>query len=228
MPTETMDHEDDLQEASTSRQTRRPLSKLSAQVNWRAVIAESVFIGASILLAFALQDWDEATDIEDRTLIALCNVKFELEFNRVLIDRDFMPRQQGMLALSSASIAALQIDPEAETDKTDLYRLMVNDSLRRSAWTLTSESGYLLHADFEMATEIGALIDYQEGQYQVMIGLVRDAVFEHNGPIGDVPIDYYLRITDLVTEWVGQTSFLDRKYEDLFANETFANLACDA
>ena len=228
MPDETMDQEGLPDDASSSPQKQRPLPKLNVQVNWRAVIAESIFIGASILFAFALQDWDEATDIEERTLIALCNVKSELEVNRVLIDRDFMPRQQGMLALSGASIAVLQIDPDAETDKTDLYRLMVNDSLRRSAWTLASESGYLLHADFEMATEIGSLINYQEGQYQVMIGLVRDAVFEHNGPIGEAPIDYYLRITDLVTEWIGQTSFLDRKYEDLFANETFVDLQCEA
>lgn len=202
------------------------LPRLRMQVNWRAVVAESVFIGASILFAFALQDWDEAEDIEERTLIALCNVKSELEFNRVMIERDFMPRQQGMLALSGASIAMLQHDPGAELQKTDLYQMMVKDSLRRSAWTLASESGYLLHANFELATEIGALLDFQAVQYQGVVRLVRDAVYEHNGPMGETPIDYYLGITDLVVEWIGQTNYLKRKYEELFAREDFANLEC--
>lgn len=207
---------------------QRPLPRLKVQVNWRTVIAESIFIGASILLAFALQDWDEDADIEERTLIALCNVKSELEFNRVMIERDFMPRQQGMLALSAASITMLKIDPQAETQKADLYRLMVRESLRRSAWTLASESGYLLHANFEMATEIGALLDFQQGQYQSIVALVRDAVYEHDGPLGESSTDYYLRIADLVDEWIGQTNYLSRKYEVLFAREDFSSLPCES
>jgi hypothetical protein len=143
-----------------------------------------------------------------------------------MIERDFMPRQQGMLALSGAAVSILQHDPEAETQKSDLYQIMANEALRRSAWTLASESGYLLHANFEMATEIGALLDYQEGQYQGVVTLVRDAVYEHNGPMGESPIDYYLGITDLVSEWIAQTNYLKRKYEDLFAREDFANLEC--
>ena len=108
-----------------------------------------------------------------------------------------------MLALSGASIAVL-IDPDAETDKTDLYRLMVNDSLRRSAWTLASESGYPCTRTSRWPRSRFA---HRLSGRAVpgVIGLVRDAVFEHNGPIGEAPIDYYLRITDLVTEWIGQT-----------------------
>ena len=208
-----------------SNDASRP--RLRMQVDWRAVVAQSLFIGASILLAFALEDWDEASDIEERTLIALCNVRSELEFNRIMIERDFMPRQQGMLALSGASIAVLQADPDAKTLKTDLYELMVKDSLRRSAWTLASESGYLLHADFEMATEIGALLEFQDRQYQDAVSLVRDAVYEHDSPADAAPVDYYLNITNLVVEWIGQTDYLTRKYEDLFAREDFANLQCE-
>ena len=40
-PVETMDQDN----APTSSQKPRPLQKLNVQVNWRAVIAESVFIG---------------------------------------------------------------------------------------------------------------------------------------------------------------------------------------
>ena len=217
-----MDTEETPQESIDASRPR-----LRMQVDWRAVVAQSLFIGASILLAFALEDWDEAMDIEERTLIALCNVKSELEFNRIMIERDFMPRQQGLLALSGAAIAVLQSDPDAQTQKTDLYEMMVKDSLRRSAWTLASESGYLLHADFEMATEIGALIEYQVGQYEGAVALVHHAVYEHDSPAGEAPVDYYLNITNLVVEWIGQTDYLTRKYEDLFAREDFANLACD-
>ena len=86
-------------------------------INWRAVFAESALVGASIILAFALQDWDEAKDIEERTLIALCNVKSELAFNRVLIKSEYSPRQRGMLALTNSSMLQLQKRPEATLQK---------------------------------------------------------------------------------------------------------------
>ena len=77
-------------------------------VNWRAVFAESGFIGASILLAFALQDWDEEKDIEERTLIALCNVKSELTYNRLLLQNDYIPRQKGIQATVKGSLTLLR------------------------------------------------------------------------------------------------------------------------
>lgn len=220
-------------QADLPKKKQSAAPKLNMQVNWRAVFAESIFISASILLAFALQDWDEAQDIEDRTLIALCNVRSELQFNRALIEKDFMPRQQGMLALARASISLLQNDSEAELQKadldqikTDLSRIMLQESLRRSAWTLASESGYLLHANFQLATEIGALLDYQEDRYQTLVELVYDSVYEHNSPGGDSPVDYYLTIADLVTEWIGQTHYLQQRYDALFSREDFVNLQC--
>lgn len=215
------------QEQGGPPQQRRLLRPdLRVQVNWRAVFAESVFISASILFAFALQDWDEAADIEERTLIALCNVKSELEFNRTLIEKDFVPRQQGMLAVANASISLLRTNAEAEVQNSTLHELMVKESLRRSAWTLASESGYLLHANFQLATEIGALLDFQRDRHQAVVELVYDAVYEHDASGDEQPIDYYLSITDLVTEWVGQTNYLRRKYADLFAREDFAALPC--
>ncbi|MEE4300891.1 MAG: hypothetical protein V2J24_15740 [Pseudomonadales bacterium] len=226
-----MDAEQTQGQAEAPKQRAAP--KLNVQVNWRAVFAESIFISASILLAFALQDWDEASDIEERTRIALCNVRSELQFNRTLIEKDFMPRQQGMLALARASISLLQSDSEAEIKredldqiKSDLSRIMLQESLRRSAWSLASESGYLLHANFQLATEIGALLDYQEDRYQSLVELVYDSVYEHNSPGDESPVDYYLTIADLVTEWIGQTRYLQQRYEALFSREDFASLEC--
>ena len=222
--------EEQARDANRTPPERRPLPLrgLKVQVNWRAVLAESVFISASILLAFALQDWDEAGDIEDRTLIALCNVKSELRYNRDLIEKGFMPRQQGMLALSRASISLLCSNSEEEVQNAELTQLMVKESLRHSAWTLASESGYLLHANFQLATEIGALLDFQEERYQAIVELVYDAVYEHDSGVGDSPVDYYLNVSNLVTEWIGQTDYLRRKYGDLFAREDFSGLPCEA
>lgn len=225
----SMSEEQIPEEATAARRQRQvPLPKLNVQVNWRAVVAESLFISASILFAFALQDWDEVTDIEERTLIALCNVKSELEFNRILLEKDFMPRQQGMLALSRASISLLRSNSEEEVQNAELTQLMVKESIRHSAWTLASESGYLLHANFQLATEIGALLDFQEERYQAIVELVYDAVYEHDSGVGDSPVDYYLNVSNLVTEWIGQTDYLRRKYGDLFAREDFSGLPREA
>ena len=80
---------DDSIDSESAQIVARKEPKLS--IKWRAIFAESAFIGSSILLAFALQDWDEEKDIEERMQIALCNVKSELTFNRVLIQKGYIP-----------------------------------------------------------------------------------------------------------------------------------------
>ena len=146
-------------------------------IKWRAVFAESFFIGASILLAFALQDWDEEKDIEERTHISLCNVKSELAFNRVLISQGYVPKQKGLMATIEAAIAMAQQDTESDAPAVNLEQMLIQESLRYSAWTLAGESGYLLHANFELATEIGALIDFQENSYQPVVNRLNTALF---------------------------------------------------
>ena len=196
-------------------------------IKWRAVFAESAFIGASILLAFALQDWDEASDIEERTLIALCNVKSELAFNRVLLKTDYIPRQRGMLALTSAALTHVQAAPDGPLPNTELDTLLVRESLRYSAWTLAGESGYLVYANFQLATEIGALVDYQKVSYQNIMNRVNNAVIHSRSKINDSPLDYYISLTDDISEWVTQTKYLERKYDSLFKREDFNALHCE-
>lgn len=196
------------------------------RINWRAVFAESAFIGASIILAFALQDWDEQKDIEERTLIALCNVKSELIYNRVLIKNDYIPRQNGLLAMTNASISLLKSHPEEELPESNLKQMLQQDSLRYSAWNLAGESGYLLHANFQLATEIGALFDYQEDRYQSIIMRINDLVLDGKSSFQDSQLEYYAKLTSYVSEWILQTTYLEQKYEDLFAREDFNALQC--
>lgn len=115
---------------------RTPTVKIKNPIKWRAVFAESLLIGASIILAFALQDWDEAKDIEERTLIALCNVKSELIFNRILIENEYIPRQRGLSSLSNAAILQLRGQQTAESLQTDIEQMLIQESLRYSAWRL--------------------------------------------------------------------------------------------
>lgn len=196
-------------------------------IKWRAVIAESAFIGASILLAFALQDWDEAKDIEERTQIALCNVKSELAFNRILIQQDYIPRQKGFLATLKAAMAMPGQSEQTKQVTANLQQMLVQESLRYSAWTLAGESGYLLHANFELATEIGALIDFQGDSYQPIINRINEAVFDRSRELRDDPFESYLSLSSMIDEWVAQTDYLEQKYESLFHRQDFINLECE-
>ncbi|MFC3096092.1 hypothetical protein DRW07_05715 [Alteromonas sediminis] len=197
-------------------------------INWRAVFAESAFVGASIIFAFALQDWDEEKDIEERTLIALCNVKSELAFNRVLLKSEYMPRQRGLLALTNASMTQLNGQPDASLPKTDFKSMLVQESLRYSAWTLAGESGYLLHANFQLATEIGALFDFQRDTYATTMIRVSESVANYEAASGSTDLSHYSSIATSVSEWSAQTHYLQEKYETLFSREDFIELNCEA
>lgn len=212
--------------------TGKPASRPSkVPINWRSVFAESGFIGLSIILAFALQDWDEAKDIEERTLIALCNVKSELIFNRVLLETEYIPRQRGILALTKASIAQFdaQFDGsgQQQTQDVDLQNMLIQESLRYSAWTLAGESGYLLHANFQLATEIGALFDFQQDRFHTITERVNDAVSDYDSLLTKAPLDYFTTIASLVSEWTEQTEYLEEKYGVLFSRKDFKELKCD-
>lgn len=210
------------------RTSKLPMIQLqkARTIKWRAVFAESAFIGASILLAFALQDWDEERDIEERTQIALCNVKSELEYNQVLIKRDYIPRQQGLQATVQAAISTSQHSRNGDIPQNNLEQMVVQESLRYSAWTLAGESGYMLHANFELATEIGALVDFQGDSYQPIINRINEAVFDKSREFDDSPMESYIRLSSLIDEWVAQTTFLAQKYDQLFLRDDFINMNC--
>ena len=201
--------------------------KRDKQVNWRAVFAESGFIGLSIILAFALQDWDEVSDIDERMTIALCNVKSELEFNRVLLEVDYLPRQNGLLAVVNGAIKTLESSPTSEVSVSALKDMYLQKSLRYSAWTLAGESGYLLHANFEMATEIGALFHYQQDSYQPVVARLNDRLFDSLPEYSDNAIVHYASLKDLINEWIAQSLYLKNSYDTLFEREDFQQLLCE-
>lgn len=209
----------------SSQAMARKDPKLS--IKWRAIFAESAFIGSSILLAFALQDWDEEKDIEERTQIALCNVKSELSFNRVLIQKSYIPRQKGLNATINAAITMYQQSTTDIPTMNSLQGMLVQESLRYSAWDLAGESGYLLHANFELATEIGAVMDFQEDSYQPVVNRINAAIFESIQEYSDKHLDSYVKLSSLVNEWIAQTSYLEQKYELLFNREDFIKLECE-
>ncbi|WP_100641233.1 hypothetical protein [Alteromonas facilis] len=207
--------------------TRRRPKQAKKPVNWRAVFAESGFISVSILLAFALQDWDEASDIEERTLIALCNVKSELKLNKVLLQNDYIPRQKGLSATVNGTISQLESMPGQQTPDTNLEAMYQQKSLRYSAWALAGESGYLLHANFELATEIGALIHFQQDNYANVVTKLNAAIFERSTDYTADPLAYYVSLSGLIDEWITQTNYLEQMYSSLFARKDFIELPCD-
>jgi len=203
-----------------------PLKYIHSPVKWRAIFAESAFIGASILLAFALQDWDEDKDIEQRTMIALCNVKSELAYNRVLLKNDYIPRQQGMLSLSKAAIVELEAQSKTQIQLNQFQEMLLTEPLRYSAWTLAGESGYLVYANFELATEIGAIIDYQEDRYKMIFQRMNNTIIDLKLLAEKPPARRFLALTDMINEWVTHTKYLETKYDELFKREDFIALEC--
>lgn len=197
-----------------------------APINWRAVLAESGFIGASILLAFWLQNWGNEKDIEQQTMIALCNVKSEMAFNRVLLKSDYIPRQRGMSSLSAATIVELKTKLETKTKLDEFHQMLLGEPLRYSAWALAGESGYLVHANFELATEIGALFHYQEDRYKAVMEQVNREVFELKVSDKSESLESYLMLSDLINELVTQTQYIENKYDTLFQREDFSTLQC--
>ena len=204
-----------------------PSKHKHSPIKWRAILAESVFIGASILLAFALQDWDEDKDIEQRTMIALCNVKSELTFNRVLLKNDYIPRQQGMLSLSESAIVELQAQAETQIQLNQFQEILLSEPLRYSAWTLAGESGYLVYANFELATEIGALVDYQEDRYKVIVQRMNNTIVDLKVMVDNPPLEKFVVLTDMINEWIIQTEYLESKYDELFQRKDFIALECN-
>lgn len=203
-----------------------PFKYKPSQIKWRAIFAESAFISASILLAFALQDWDEDKDIEQRTMIALCNVKSELTFNRGLLKDDYIPRQQGMLSLSEAAVIELQAQSETQIKLSQFQDMLLSEPLRYSAWTLAGESGYLVYANFQLATEIGALIDYQEDRYKKIVERMNNTVVDLKMYGENTPLESYKALTDLTNAWISQTQYLEGKYDGLFQRKDFIALEC--
>lgn len=202
------------------------LAQNAKSIKWRAVFAESAFIGISILFAFALQDWDEEKDIEERTHIALCNIKSELTLNQILLQNDYIPRQKGMQATVNGTISLLSNQTISELPRTNLNQMLIQESLRYSAWKLAGESGYLLHANFELATEMGTLYDFQVDSYRPLVNRINDAVFDRSVEFTGEPLEYYVKLSSIVNEWITQTLYLVRKYESLFNREDFKNLQC--
>ncbi len=200
--------------------------QVGRSIKWRAIFVESAFIGASILLAFALQDWDEAKDIEERTQIAMCNVKSELAFNQVLIKRGYLPKQKGLLATINALVSATQRGEATTITLTNLEQMLVQESLRYSAWSLAAESGYMLHANFELATEIGAVLDFQRDSYQPVINRLNEAIFDSSQSFNEDPTESQIKLLSLTNEWISKTRYLQTKYDQLFSREDFIGLEC--
>jgi hypothetical protein len=131
-----------------------------------------------------------------------------------------------MKASVDGAIAQLQALPGSQILDTGLEQMYLQKSLRSSAWRLAAESGYLLHADFELATDIGALIDFQTSSYQSIVLRMNDAVFDKTPQFSENPIEYYVKTSGLIDEWIAQTNYLNLLYDSLFEREEFEQLAC--
>ena len=188
-------------------------------------LIESAFICASILLAFWLDDWGEQRNIEERTQVALCNVKEELHFNYTLLTEDYRPRHQAIMQHVDSTITQLSTsDNKLELAKID--RPLYNQQLRQTAWNLAIETGFLLHVDFAVAAKISEVYDLQEHSYKEIAPRIIEVLFEDGLGISGATLESQKKIKVLMNEWFQQQRFLISTYESLLEIEEIKTLDC--
>lgn len=187
---------------------------------------ESALICASILLAFWLDDWGEQRNIEERTQIALCNVKEELSFNYQLLTNDYRPRHSAILKYVKSTIVQLQ-DSDGSADLSKIDRSLYNQQLRFTAWDLAIETGFLLHVDFKLAARISEVYNLQESSYKMIGPRIIESIFSDSDGLNKATLESQLKLENLMTEWLQQQNFLVTKYEDLLSLQEMKQLSCE-
>lgn len=200
-------------------------AKASTRHKLKDWLMESALICASILLAFWLDDWGEQRTIEQRTQIALCNVKEELSFNYKLLTEDYRPRHTGILTHIKSTISQLSdTDKPLELPKID--RSLYNQQLRFTAWELAIETGFFLHVDFKLAAKISEVYNLQETSYKMIGPRIIESIFSDSEGISKATLRSQKKLEMLMTEWLQQQHFLISNYEELLALKAIQTLRC--
>lgn len=84
---------------------------------------------------------------------------------------------------------------------------------------MAGELGYLIHANFELATEIGALFHYQQDSDQPVTARLNDKLFNSASEYLENPIEHYASLKELINESIAQSLYLKTSYDALFACE---------
>lgn len=185
-----------------------------------------MIICVSILLAFWLSNWGEQQTVKERTTIALCNVKGELEQNYQLLTEDYIPRHRGLLEYVGDTRKQLQQQPSTDIPLID--RPIIIDHLSDTAWSLAMETGYLLHVDFGLATEVARVYSLQEDSYRTMVEKIISVVFAHQTETGYATVQSQSELVALFNEWHEQGKYLAYQYEQLFASDSWDGVSCRA
>lgn len=189
-------------------------------------IIESMLICVSILLAFWLDDWGEQRNLDNRTNIAMCNVKDEMQFNYALLTEDYSPRHTQLITYITQTVERLQQESAPSKAIRMIDRPIFTKQLRNTAWELAIETGYLLHVDFSMATEIASVYDLQEDSYKLMIPKIIEVLFSDESDIENTNLRAQRKLLAYMTEWVLQLNYLISVYEKQLSSEQLTTLEC--
>ncbi|MBO6658874.1 MAG: hypothetical protein JJ934_18420 [Pseudomonadales bacterium] len=194
---------------------------------WQEWVPQSLLICFSILLAFWLDDWGEERQIRDRTHVALCNVKRELQENYVKLTEDYEPRHKGLLAYVDSTIEQLSAEPPPAEPISMIDRPLFMEGLEDTAWDLAMETGYLLHADFTLAAEMSKVYGIQNEFIAMNIPRILDLLYWRSAGIRETDLETQLSLRTLLAELVSQEEYAIFRYERLLARSDLSELACE-
>ena len=138
-------------------------SETEGSLRWSSwisrVLVESVLVVGSILLALALDEWNEDQDYQDLAMLSLVNFEREIQRNRLRLE-DVSPFHAGLRDVL-ANMDAEGVDVPATTVRSILEGFQPA-LLVSTAWETAVATGALGYMDYEVVAGLSLTYNMQE------------------------------------------------------------------
>jgi hypothetical protein len=183
---------------------------------WGRLLAESVLIVLSILLALGADAWRDGRIESDRREAALDNVRAEIEANIAALETA-LPYHVEVLGRLGETVRADHRVAGFAVLAAVAPRGLQSPDIRRTAWLTALSSGVVASFDYNITYVLSGLYDMQEQGVVTTIGRITDILFStelHDPTRVGIALT---RIDALTRELVGQEEYLLGRSREVLA-----------
>jgi type II secretory pathway pseudopilin PulG len=183
---------------------------------WGRLLAESVLIVLSILLALGADAWREGRIESERREAALDNVRAEIEANIAAL-ASVLPYHVEVLGRLGETVGADHGVAGFAVLAGVAPRGLQSPDIRRTAWLTALSSGVVASFDYDTIYALSGLYDMQEQGVMTTVGRITDMLFStelHDPTRVGIAL---ARIDALTRELVGQEEYLLGRSREVLA-----------